>query len=320
MNRCEQIEKLLWDYPDLKASDSGKLLAHIENCPRCKAALAGIEAIRESRKADRSLISKIDPEVFDNAVLGKVRAQRSFPESKSEGRQFIFRTVSSIGLAAAIVIFMIMSISDLGNLPAFKPVDRGSSPDSGEAYNILEIRLRSDDLFEAPAAYSDIEPRKKSSPKAPFSILEKPITSPSPDSVNIGAVYLSDETVPMMSQQMRASISEVLIDTGMIQQANIPQAILVTVEKMPRAINIVAPEYPAWGRKRGLSCVVWVKARVDRNGMVTDVEIISSSVSAAGFEDAALDAAKKSSYLPAESNGIRIPVWIMYPVKFIYSK
>lgn len=320
MSECAKIEKLLWEYPANSASERQEIASHLEKCPRCKEALEIIKAVKESRGEDRRVISDIDPAAFDNAVLAKIRGQRSLRNSKSEDQRFIYRTVASIGLAAAIVVFMIISISDLGELPAFKPIERGPVGETGAGYDILEIRLKPDRRFESPRAFSDTEPAKKSSASEPFSILEKPVTSPSPDSVNIEAVYLSDETVPLISQQMRASIAEVMVDTGMIQAVKIPKAILVTVEKMPRAINIVPPEYPVWGKKRGLSCVVWVKARIDRTGVVTDAQIISSNVSGAGFEDAALDAAKKSSYLPAESNGIRIPVWIMYPVKFIYKE
>ncbi len=319
MSECARIEKLFWEYPANSASERQEISSHLEKCPRCKEALEDIKAVKESRGEDRRIISNIDSAAFDSAVLVRIRGQRSSRNSKSEDR-FIYRTIASTGLAAAIVVFMIISISDLGTLPAFKPIERGPVEETGAGYDILEIRLKPDRGFEAPRASSNIELAKKSSAKESFSILEKPVTSPSPDSVNIEAVYLSDETVPLVSQQMRASIAEVMVDTGMIQAVKIPKAILVTVEKMPRAINIVPPEYPVWGRKRGLSSVVWVKARIDRTGVVTDAQIISASVSGAGFEDAALAAALKSSYLPAESNGIRIPVWIMYPVKFIYRK
>ena len=316
MSECEKIEKLLWEYPDLSPSDRDSLSAHLDRCPTCREELETLQTLGNSCQEDRRVISQLDSTSFDNAVLAKIRGRKRVAVSRTDDRRFLFSTLSSVGLAAAIVVFMIISISDLGNLPAFKQIQ--PSPEE-EAFDYIEIRLKPVERFEAPKAMAMAGHDKKSSLE-PFSILEKPVTAPSPDSVNIGVVYLSDETVPLLSQQTRASISEVIVDTGMIQAVRIPEAILVTVEKMPRAIDMVPPEYPVWGRKRELSSVVWVKARIDENGTVIDARIISSSTSGAGFEDAALEAALKSRYLPAESNGIRIPVWIMYPVKFIYKR
>ncbi len=316
MSGCEKIERLIWEYPGLSASDREKLSSHIETCPSCKADLESISALKNSRDNDREMMSVIDPVAFDNAVMAKIAGRKKRAISRSDDRRFILRTAASVGLAAAIVVFMIVSISDLGNLPSFKK----SVPAAGRAeYDLMEIRLKPAETLKAPQA-----PARASAEKAAkeerFSILDKPVVSPSPESVNIGAVYLSDENVPIFSQQIRASISEVVVDTGVIQAVRAPEAVFVTVEKMPRPIEIVPPEYPVWGMKRGLSSVVWVKAHIDENGTVTDAEVVSSSTSGAGFEDAAVEAALKSRYQPAEANGIRIPVWIMYPVKFIYRR
>jgi TonB family protein len=121
-----------------------------------------------------------------------------------------------------------------------------------------------------------------------------------------------------MSQMARASLSEVVVDTGMIQSAEMPRGMLVTVEKMPLPVEVVLPEYPVWAKKREVSGVVWVKARIDENGNVIDAQILSSSIAGMGFEESATEAALRSKYSPAEANGIRLPVWIVYPVRFVY--
>jgi len=115
-------------------------------------------------------------------------------------------------------------------------------------------------------------------------------------------------------------ISEVVVDTGLIQSAIAPVGNFITVENMPEPLNLIPPEYPVWAKKRGLSSIVWVKAQIDKTGKVIDARVISSTVQGAGFEEAALEAARASTYEPARSNGVPLPVWIMYPVKFIYKQ
>jgi len=321
VKECDKIESLLWEYPDISQADEERLVAHLANCPACKNALAIISVIRESRKIDTQKVSIFNATSFDESVMGKIRRQRVAPIAESDSRKFVVQIVVPIGLAASIVFFMILSISDLGNLPAFKDLGVSQEVAPGKKYEIINIRLTPETapkeapiLSESPSA-EDKKPIKKE-----FSILAKPVTAPSPDSVSIEAVYLTDETVPFISQQTRASISEVVVDTGLVQSRQAPAGMLVTVERMPRPINLVLPEYPVWAKKRGFSGEVWIKARIDEEGKVTEAYIISSNFPSVGFEEAALEAAKKSSYLPAESNGLRLPVWIMYPVRFIYKE
>jgi len=169
----------------------------------------------------------------------------------------------------------------------------------------------------ARSAKAKIE-EKSDDDKRQFSILPNPITQAAPESVNIGAMYITDEAVPIVSQHTQASLHEVLVDSGMIQAVETPKSILITVEKMPTPLNVVTPEYPVWATKRGASGAVWVKAQIDTDGNILEAFVLSSSNPGYGFEEAALEAAKKSKYNPAESNGLKIPVWIVFPVKFIY--
>ena len=151
-----------------------------------------------------------------------------------------------------------------------------------------------------------------------FSILPAPAATSAPDSVNIGAIYVTNENVSLNQQTRAASIMEIYRDTGSVQ-AMMPQtSVLVTVEKMPKPLKMVMPEYPVWAGKQGLSGTLWVRARVESDGHISDAEIISCDAKGLGFEDAALKAARESTFSPASANGINLPVWIVYPVKFIY--
>lgn len=319
MTDCEKISKLLWDYPDLPDPEREMVSSHLSVCARCREAMETIKSIGQSRRADREAIAKVDAEAFDNAVMRKIKRQKTSQPKEAANRIYVMQ-LAAIGIAAAIVIFMIMSISDLGNLPAIRKEMTPLAGGSADSFRRIELQFKPS---EAPAGAMAMKKRAQPETEefqAPFSILKEPVSSPAPDSVNIDAVYLSDESVPTLSQQTRASVSEIVADTGIIQAAKIPSGTLVTVERMPMPVNLVTPEYPVWARKRALSGVVWIKARIDDNGKVTDAFAISSSMPGSSFEDSAVEAALKSTYLPAESNGIRLPVWIVYPVKFIYKK
>ncbi len=407
MKRCEQFEALLWDYSrgDLGLSESEAIEKHLSECDKCGQTLATFKAVGESAAATREKIAVIDSVRFDDMVIRKIRSESRPSNIFTDYKRYYIRMAMSVGLAAAIVIFMIMSISDLDklNIPspvktrqketpektydrieislndrigadkkepqsgekqrqplAFKPAE---TPESGEMFddgNLLlskEITIIPENPIashpekvnlpiETPsvaAEKEDISSNSKTvaskdksridradisasstrliaaSPSGGFSFLDSPVANPAPESVSISAVYISDEAVPELSQQTRALISEVVIDTGMIQTANPPRGVLVTVEKMPVATMLVTPEYPTWAMKRGISGLVWVKARLNENGDVESAKIISSSFKGVGFEEAVMEAALKSKYKPAEANGSRIPVWIVYPVEFVYT-
>lgn len=320
MSECNKIEKLLWEYPDgkLSAAERDAVSSHLEGCAACGRALETINALRESSRADRKAISSVDALAFDDAVMGKIRIQNSTRTAETVDRKYIFRMAASVGLAAAIVIFLVFSISDLGD-PTLQR-GRGEKPSTmaEKEYDRLDIRLRPQEGAKknamAPARIAESEDQAVES----FSILPEPVARPAPESINIDAVYLTDEAVPVLSQQTRASLSRVVVDTGMIQSAETPSSMLITVEKMPVPVDVVLPEYPVWAKKRGISGVVWVKARIDENGKVAEALILSSSVSGMGFDESALEAALRSRYMPAETNGERLPVWIVYPVRFVF--
>ena len=320
MSECRKIERLLWEYPDgeLPAAEREAISLHLEDCEACKRALETIGSLRESKKADLKAISSIDPVAFDNAVMSRIRSETAVPISETRERQYMLRMAVSVGLAAAIVIFLVFSISDLGDLALQR--GRGEKPTlmAEKRYERIDITLRPPEtekkLDMVPGGMVESADLAVES----FSILSGSVTRPAPESVNIDAVYLTDETVPFISQQARASLSEVVVDTGMIQSVETPMSMLVTVEKMPAPLDVVLPEYPVWAKKRGISGVVWVKARIDENGTVIDAQILSSSIAGMGFQESAIEAALKSTYIPAEANGKRLPVWIVYPVRFVY--
>jgi protein TonB len=91
----------------------------------------------------------------------------------------------------------------------------------------------------------------------------------------------------------------------------------VPCDELPVQINTVNPDYPPIAQRAGVQGTVWLKALVDKEGKVRDVIIEKESGANAGFEEAAIDAAYKTTWKPAIANGQPIAVWVTYKVEFI---
>ncbi len=90
----------------------------------------------------------------------------------------------------------------------------------------------------------------------------------------------------------------------------------IAVEEQPQLLQKESPKYPEIARKAGIEGSVWVKVLVDKDGNVRDAIILKESGANAGFEEAALEAAKKSIWRPAMQNKQPVALWVAYEVKF----
>jgi TonB family protein len=90
----------------------------------------------------------------------------------------------------------------------------------------------------------------------------------------------------------------------------------VPYEEAPVWISYVHPQYPELAQRANIQGKVWVKALVDKEGKVRDAIISKESGANAGFEEAALEAARQMVWKPAISNGQPIAVWVTYSVEF----
>jgi len=93
----------------------------------------------------------------------------------------------------------------------------------------------------------------------------------------------------------------------------------VAFDEEPQLLVAPDPVWPEMARKAGITGTVWVKVLVDKEGMVRDAIVIKESGANAGFEEAALEAAKKRMYRPAMQNNQPVPVWVAYKVKFTFT-
>lgn len=134
------------------------------------------------------------------------------------------------------------------------------------------------------------------------------------------------EDFVVVSQEQLAEVTSPLLNegdgTGNIKieiplEEYLPKADeFVAVEEQPLPLSQPQPKYPEIARKAEIEGKVWVKALVDKNGNVKDAIILKESGANAGFEEAALEAAKLSKWKPAMQNKQPVAVWVSYEIKF----
>jgi TonB family protein len=348
LNECKKIDKLLWLYPNISPSEKNDLERHLKDCPDCRQAFETIQALAISSKRDQNALVSIDTAAFDAKVMRKIREQKApifVPQKPPE--KYALRISFSFALAAMIVIFLVKSVSDLGDLRSPSSTAQNGEQDK---YKILNLEIGRQAALPPPAAGEMRADATKKAEKAkdvpaiesdgkilatapPVVAADSTFTLSmiksgasgfianniaTPESVSIGDIVLAESnTSPKIQQQYRASQSEYFAAPGSLQVAEAQSSNVVTIEKMPVAVKMVNPEYPVWARKQALSGTVLILARVEIDGSIKDVQVVSCDAPGLGFEEAALKAAKESVFIPASANGLNLPVWIKYPVKFI---
>jgi protein TonB len=90
----------------------------------------------------------------------------------------------------------------------------------------------------------------------------------------------------------------------------------VAFDEEPQLLVAPDPVYPEIAQKAGITGIVWVKVLVDTEGNIRDAILVKESGANAGFEEAALAAAKLRKYRPAMQNNQPVAVWVAYKVKF----
>lgn len=92
----------------------------------------------------------------------------------------------------------------------------------------------------------------------------------------------------------------------------------VKQDKLPEPLNLVRPSYPEEAKKSNIEGIVIARVLVNETGKVDSVELVKSSGSAL-LDNAAQEAALKSTFKPATRNGQPVASWVVIPFQFILS-
>lgn len=87
------------------------------------------------------------------------------------------------------------------------------------------------------------------------------------------------------------------------------------VEIKPQPIAIPKPEYPSLARQAGIEGQTVVKALVETDGSIREVQILKSSGNQM-LDEAALAAARKAKFTPAKQRDTFVRVWVSIPMRF----
>ena len=113
---------------------------------------------------------------------------------------------------------------------------------------------------------------------------------------------------------VRDSVREVTYSPrSLADEPNIDSVLAVDEQPMP--VKTVNPAYPEDARKSGVEGTVWVKALIDRKGMVKRAVVIKRN-GIESFEEATLGAVKKWEFKPAVVKGESVDVWVAIPFRF----
>ncbi len=83
----------------------------------------------------------------------------------------------------------------------------------------------------------------------------------------------------------------------------------------PSFLHREMPVYPSFARKLGKEGRVLLRLTIDERGQLVQVEVVEKA--GFGFVEAAIDAVKKSTFLPAKKDGKPVASRALLPVRFL---
>ena len=83
----------------------------------------------------------------------------------------------------------------------------------------------------------------------------------------------------------------------------------------PRALREIVPEYPAEADRQRLSGTVRLQLKLEADGRVSDVEVVSASPPGR-FEDSAVRAFRDARFAPAQKNGRPVRALVLIEVEY----
>jgi TonB family protein len=133
-------------------------------------------------------------------------------------------------------------------------------------------------------------------------------------------VYLKDDGAWEYMKSDRADIDSIaenilLLDKHKPKFPDIEIIPYWKLEVKPKPLNAPIPKYPTEAQMSGIEGTVIVKMLIDIDGTVKEVQILKTSGNYM-LDKAALIAAKKSIFSPAEHKGKKLRVWMSRPYIF----
>lgn len=124
-------------------------------------------------------------------------------------------------------------------------------------------------------------------------------------------IFLDDKQFRWYYISNQDSLLEALFPGQELTSENLPYYTM----KKPKLLDRPKTEYPAEAKNAGIEGRTVVKVLVDTDGKITDAEILISSGNEL-LDAAAIKAAMKMRFTPAEQFGRKVRVWLSVPFQF----
>lgn len=142
----------------------------------------------------------------------------------------------------------------------------------------------------------------------------KPVEIPIPEKTETEIVESVKEVIqPLPSVPAEPSPSSV-VQSARIESSPEPIETEFGAAVAPSFLHREIPIYPPFARKLGKEGKVVLRLTIDERGNLKNVEVLETA--GYGFSEAAVDAVKKSTFLPAKKNGKAVASRALLPVRF----
>ncbi|MFA4915266.1 MAG: TonB family protein [Syntrophales bacterium] len=175
------------------------------------------------------------------------------------------------------------------------------------------------EIQEKTLKVNRVLPQKTKNMEEPLEIGEHPEIT---EEKIIEPVLLSDKKEDIALPLATADHPE----TGMREASPAPQSVASTGNSEPRDVEFGTaagpkflyremPVYPLMARKLGKEGVVVLRLTIDHQGSLLNVEVTKRT--GYGFAEAAIEAVKRSTFLPAKRDGQPITSQALLPIRFM---
>lgn len=188
------------------------------------------------------------------------------------------------GLAGLILFLELVPPGEMGRI---------SSRTSDSEMEAVEADLAFDDTVEEQQ--EEVQQQQEEMQQAAQEMIEQLQTDVT--------ISLSTDTIGLSSV---STVSQTVENVGGSEDMGPPR--FMPVEVFPNCTFKPAPTYPEMARMAGVEGTVTLWVFVKPDGTVGDVQLYNSS-GVSSLDEAALDAARRTRWVPAQNNGLAVGVW-----------
>lgn len=192
---------------------------------------------------------------------------------------------------------------------------------------VKEISEKKEEFIKEELKKVEEEPIKAPMPERIESKAKEPMTP----SVEIPSVPLSISAAPLSIEARLPEKTSPLPLSGLPSQIDAGEPVAILKETVhpapsrvqevefgskegPKFLRRILPVYPIMARRMGKEGRVLLRLTIDEKGNLLKVEVLEHG--GFGFTEAAVEAVKKSSFLPAHKNGAPVSSQALLPIRF----